>query len=94
MRTYIDTNILVGLIPVSPQKLNIIEGSYSMHPTLIENYDLKIFLCIDEKEQISRILKRNGAAMLKRFLCEWIPMENRYFKELNIKEQSDLVFRR
>jgi len=84
--------ILVGLIPVSPQKLNIIEGSYSMHPTLIENYDLKIFLSIDEKKQISRILKRNGAAMLKRFLCEWIPMENRYFKELNIKGLSDLVF--
>ena len=26
------------------QKLNVIEGSYSMHPSLAENYDLKIFL--------------------------------------------------
>lgn len=77
---------------VNPRKLNIIEGCYSMHPTLIDNYDLKIFLHIDEKEQISRILKRNGASMLKRFLNEWIPLENRYFEELKIKEQSDLVF--
>jgi len=79
-------------ISVTPKKLNIIEGSYSMHPTLINNYDLKIFLNINEKEQISRILKRNGAFMLKRFIHEWIPMENRYFKGFNIKEQSDLVF--
>ena len=81
-------------ISVIPKKLNIIEGSYSMHPTLINNYDLKIFLHIDEKEQSLRILKRNGASILKRFLCEWIPLENWYFKELNIQEQSDLIFRR
>jgi uridine kinase len=86
--------ILGEPIPVTPHKLNIIEGSYSMHPTLIDNYDLKIFLHINEEEQSSRILKRNGASMLERFLCEWIPLENQYFKELNIEEQSDLVFKR
>jgi uridine kinase len=81
-------------VSVIPQKLNIIEGSYSMHPTLVNNYDLKLFLHIDEKEQSSRILKRNGTFMLKRFLNEWILLENQYFKELNIREQSDLVFER
>jgi len=86
-------NVFGQPISVIPKKLNIIEGSYSMHPTLINNYDLKIFLHIDEKKQRLRILKRNGASMLKRFLGEWIPLENRYFKELNIQEQSDLVFR-
>jgi len=80
-------------ILVNSKKLNIIEGSYSMHPTLINNYDLKIFLHIDEKEQSSRILKRNGATMLKKFLCEWIPLENIYFKEMRIQEQSDLLFK-
>lgn len=87
-------NVFGQPISVIPKKLNIIEGSYSMHPTLINNYDLKIFLHIDEKEQSLRILKRNGAFMQKRFLYEWIPLENRYFKELNIQEQSDLIFRR
>jgi uridine kinase len=79
-------------VSVTPKKLNIIEGSYSMHPTLVDNYDLKIFLHIDEKKQISRILRRNGKPMLKRFLDEWIPMENKYFEGFNIREQSDLVF--
>lgn len=77
---------------VKPKKLNIIEGSYSMHPTLIENYDLKIFLQIDEEEQRRRILKRNGLNMYKMFVELWIPLENRYFSEMRIKEQSDLVF--
>jgi uridine kinase len=79
-------------IPVIPRRINIIEGSYSMHPTLINHYDLKIFLHTDEKTQRSRILQRNGAIMLKRFLNEWIPLENRYFKQLNIREKSDLIF--
>ena len=80
------------LVSVIPKKLNIIEGSYSMHPSLICNYDLKIFLHINEKEQSLRILKRNGACMHRKFLCEWIPLENVYFSELKIQEQSDLVF--
>lgn len=79
-------------VPVTPKKLNIIEGSYSLHPTLADHYDLKIFLQIDIKEQSARILKRNGAVMHKRFLDEWIPMENRYFTEMKIMEQCDLVF--
>ena len=80
-------------ITVVPKRLNIIEGAYSMHSTLIESYDLKIFLHINEKEQSMRILKREGADMQKRFLREWIPMENRYFKDKKIQEQSDLIFR-
>lgn len=80
-------------ISVSKKRLNIIEGSYSMHPTLVKNYDLKIFLYIDKEEQYSRILERNGPSMAKRFFDEWIPLEDRYFEELKIKEQSDLVFK-
>ncbi len=78
---------------VMPKQLNIIEGVYSMHPTLIDNYDLKVFLSIDEKAQRERILKRNGEAMLEQFLTKWIPMENRYFSLLRIEEKCDLVYK-
>ena len=77
---------------VMPQRLSIIEGSYSMHPTLACHYDLKIFLRLDEREQIQRILKRDGALMQERFKKEWIPMENRYFSNMKIMEQCDLVY--
>ncbi|NLN42336.1 MAG: hypothetical protein GX160_10265 [Clostridiales bacterium] len=83
---------LEDAIYVKPKKLNIIEGVYSMHPTLIDTYDLKVFMSIDPQEQSRRILERNGPFMHKRFIKEWIPLENRYFEVLKIKEKCDLVF--
>lgn len=83
---------LTDYIKVSPKKLNIIEGVYSMHPTLRDYYDLKIFLCIDAKTQIQRILERSGEHMLQRFINEWIPMENEYFSKMKISETCDLIF--
>lgn len=80
------------IVNVTPKRLNIIEGSYSMHPTLIGNYDLKIFLNLDKHEQVERILKRNGPFMLQRFINEWIPKENIYFEKMNIRDKADLVF--
>jgi uridine kinase len=76
---------------VKPKKLNIIEGSYSMHPTLINYYDYKIFLSIDSESQIKRILERNGEFMLKRFIDEWIPKENEYFTKFSIMDLADVV---
>lgn len=80
-------------VHVEPKQLNIIEGSYSMHPTLAGYYDLKIFLQVTPEEQARRIRRRNGEAMLKRFLGEWIPRENKYFEKMGIREQCHLVFR-
>lgn len=82
---------LTEYISVNPQKLNIIEGSYSMHPTLIDYYHLKIFLNIGDETQSNRILKRNGPFMHKRFINEWIPKENQYFEKMKIKEKSDFI---
>ena len=79
-------------VPVTPRRLNIIEGAYSLHPTLADTFDLKIFLRIDAQEQSRRILARNGAVMHRRFMEEWIPMENRYFAEMGIMEQCDLTY--
>lgn len=80
-------------ILVPPNRLNIIEGSYSMHPKFCDLYDLKIFMQIDPNEQIRRILQRSGPDLLQRFIREWIPMENRYFTDLQILKQCDVVIR-
>ena len=81
------------VVPIPPNRLNVIEGSYSMHPKYNNLYDLKIFMIIDRNEQIRRILQRSGPDLLQRFIQEWIPMENRYFDQLEIIEQCDLVLR-
>lgn len=79
-------------IDVKHKKINIIEGSYSMHPKFNELYNLKIFLYINKEEQSKRILSRNGQEMHRRFINEWIPMEEKYFKEFNIEKNSDLIY--
>lgn len=84
---------LTDFVTVYPKKLNIIEGVYSMHPYLSEIYDLKIFMSINKCEQSKRILKRNGSILHKRFIEEWIPKEDIYFKEMNIKEKSHIILK-
>ena len=79
-------------VGVSPKRLNIVEGCYSMHPALSGSYDLKVFLQIDPEIQKSRILQRDGAAMLERYIREWIPLENRFFTALDIRQRCDIVF--
>mgnify|MGYP000880625050 CR=1 FL=1 len=78
---------------IQPKKINIIEGVYSMHPTLIDYYDLKLFMYTDDKTQSKRLLKRSGPLLYKRFINEWIPKESQYFNEMKIKEQSDIVIK-
>ncbi len=67
-----------------------VEGCYSQHPYLGKYYDLGVFCEISPKEQVERIRERNGEFMLKRFVEEWIPRENQYFKKFGIKEKSGL----
>ncbi len=75
------------------KKIVVVEGAYSNHP-YFENYaDFKIFLKVDEDTQKARILNRNGEEMLKRFIGEWIPMENKYFNEFKIEEKADIIIR-
>ena len=77
--------------PVFNKDIVIIEGVYSMHPLLINNYDLLIYLDVDSKKQLERIEERNGTLMLDKWINEWIPLENKYFKEANIKNTADYI---
>lgn len=69
----------------------VIEGSYSHHPYFKDVYDVKIFLEILAEEQKKRIVHRDGEAIWPMFENKWIPMENKYFEEFEIKEISDYV---
>lgn len=78
-------------VSAMPKKINIIEGAYSMHPYFGKAYDLTCFIEIDEHTQSERILRRNGEAMHKRFITEWIPLEKKYFETTNIKARCTLI---
>lgn len=77
-------------VPYCP--ITIIEGSYSCHPTLQKQYDIKIFLSVEPEEQINRIKKRNGEKAVNAFRQKWIPLEEHYFSTYNIKENCELYF--
>lgn len=78
-------------ITFKPNKLTVVEGAYSMHPDLSPRYDLSVFLDISPDLQKDRIKKRNSQFFAMRFFNEWIPLEERYFKEMDIKDRCDIV---
>ena len=84
-------DMLLAPVPVSPSRIAIVEGAYSLHPLLAPYYDLKIFCRIDPALQAARIRARNGAAAVKVFQTRWIPLENQYFQALDVLAQCDIV---
>jgi len=72
------------------QKLNIIEGSYSHHPDLLESYDLRIFLTCEKEEQERRLREREGV-YFNEYEVWWMPMEERYIESLGIEEEAGLL---
>ena len=76
---------------IKHKRLNIIEGSYSMHPYFGTPYDVRIFLNIDDKQQVKNIRKRNGEEKLVQFKKEWIPKENAYFEKFDISSGCIII---
>ena len=84
------TFTLADPVTVTPKKLVIIEGSYSLHPHFGDVYDLRILLTVDPGTQRQRILER-PAFLQERFFSLWIPMENRYLEVFQIAQKADLI---
>jgi uridine kinase len=87
------TQVLQSGTKLKVNNLIIIEGVYSQNPIFRGYYDLMVFMEVDSKEQISRIKSRNGDKMLQRWLEEWIPLENQYFDNYQIKKHADFIIK-
>jgi uridine kinase len=83
---------LLDLISIKSCSINIVEGTYSCHPSLIGYYDLRIFMSVEKMEQLRRIEQRNGEAGVSAFANKWIPLEELYFSTYKIEERCDLFF--
>lgn len=75
---------------VMPNRLYVIEGSYSQHPRFGDYSDLRILLTVSPDVQHQRILQR-PAHLHQRFFETWIPMENRYLEAFHIRDKADTV---
>ena len=76
---------------IHPGRVNLVEGAYAMHPELAPYYDCAVFLRVPPEEQRRRILRRNGDRA-EMFFRRWIPLEERYFREMNVEQRCDFVF--
>lgn len=75
---------------VTQSRFYVVEGSYSMHPELAPHYDLSVFLDVPLDERKKRIANRNSKFIAERFYNEWIPLEEKYFERMNVKERCDI----
>lgn len=78
-------------VTVQTAEVNIVEGSYSMHPSLWDFYDLRIFLTVSPEEQMRRIIIRCGSESAEIFRSHWIPLEEKYFSAFNIESRCDIL---
>ena len=81
---------LQNAVEITPGKLVVTEGAYSMHPELASFYDLSVFLDISPELQRERISHRNTPEKATRFFTEWIPMEQAYFAAFDIPAKCTL----
>ena len=83
------TQNLAEPVTVYPLDITVVEGAYSCHPDLSEDYDLRVFLNIDAETQKIRVRERNpqNAEM---FFEKWIPLEEKYLEAFGIREKCEL----
>ena len=72
------------------RRLNILEGSYSLHPALWAYSTVKIFLTCEPQKQLKRLESRDPE-LLEDFQTRWIPMEEAYFKAFAVEKQCDVA---
>lgn len=71
----------------------IIEGTYSMHPSLGTYWNYAVFLDVDEDVQLQRIASRPDHNKVEDFIAKWIPLENYYYNSCAIASMSNIIYK-
>lgn len=83
--------IMTAPLEIPFRRLNLIEGSYSLHPALAGSSQLHIFFTCSPQVQLSRLERREAPESLERFKNRWIPMEEQYFSAFDIPGKAHLT---
>ena len=76
---------------ISFRRLNLIEGSYALHPALAGFSQLHLFLTCSPQVQLDRLSRREDPEKLQQFVQQWVPLEEAYFQGLSIESQCDVT---
>ena len=74
------------------KSVQVVEGVYSLRPGLVPACDISVFMRVNRDEQLRRLRGRGGEALLRRFVNEWIPMEERYFDAFGVSAACDMIY--
>ena len=85
------TGALQPPVCCQPKPLVIVEGSYSMHPSLLPYYTHTLVLQITPDEQRRRLLLREGKEGFSAFASRWIPLEEEYFSKYKLAGLSSFT---
>jgi len=80
-----------GPVGVPCRRLNLVEGSYSLHPALEKYAQVKIFFTCSPEVQLSRLSRRESPESLEKFQDRWVPMEETYFKAFSVEKKCGVV---
>ena len=69
----------------------ILEGSYCNLPAIREYADVRLFLDAPWEIREARLLARESAASMRRFLERWIPLENAYFEAYHLPDEGNIL---
>ena len=72
-------------VPVEPGPLTVVEGSYSLHPSLRDRYQLRVWVEAPWEVRRTR-LERRDPGCVDRFLNIWVPLEAHYFQACPVKD--------
>lgn len=85
------TMSLAEPVRVTPGKLTVIEGSYSLHPALRSEDQLSVWIRVDPRIQMDRIRRRDGESAARVFAEKWIPLEQAYYEAFRPDLHCDLI---
>ncbi len=69
----------------------IVEGVYSLHPTIRHFYDVRVVVLAPAEVRLARGLARDGEGARDQWINEWMPAEDAYFSQFAPMEVADLV---
>ncbi|SDT23734.1 Uridine kinase [Friedmanniella luteola] len=71
----------------------VVEGVSSTDERLGVPWDVRVWVEADREVRLARALERDGAAMLERWLTDWMPSEERYAAAQRPRERADFWVR-
>ena len=74
-----------------PGEVVVIEGTYSARPELADLYDLTVLLDVPFKKRRTRLMEREGEAVLDGWHLRWDEAEAHYFRTVRPPSSFDLV---